>query len=246
MARPRAHTLLSVRRSLMDESNARGSRYWVAGYPHLVEQWHAERNGTLTPETVSSGSGRMIWWKCAKGRDHVWRAKPNNRTRGVGCPFCANRKVSNTNNLAICSPWIAAEWHPKRNGAVTPEDVMAGSSRVCWWRCSANADHEWRASVRDRTRGQTQCPYCTHRRVSTECSLAWSHPALASEWHPTRNGRLSPDDVTPGSSRKVWWLCLSDATHVWRTAVTNRFGRASGCPFCGGRLGDGNARSAAS
>ena len=52
-----------------------GSRYWVSGHPDLVAQWHLERNATLTPETVSAGSGRLIWWRCPSGEDQVWRAR---------------------------------------------------------------------------------------------------------------------------------------------------------------------------
>lgn len=212
-----------------------GSRYWVAGYPELVAQWHPERNGTLTPETVSAGSGRLIWWRCGAGPDHVWRAKPNNRTAGAGCPFCTNRRVSVTNSLQACSPWIAAQWHPGRNGRTTPGDVVATSSRVCWWRCPERAEHEWKASVRDRTRGQTTCPFCTHKRVAVEDSLASTHPAIAGEWDETANGELTPRDVTAGSSRIVAWRCAANADHTWRASISNRVRRASGCPHCAGR-----------
>ena len=34
-----------------------------------------------------------------------------------------------------------------------------------------------------------------------------SYPHLVKEWHPTRNGELTPDDFTHGSRKKVWWLC---------------------------------------
>jgi predicted secreted protein len=112
---------------------------------------------------------------------------------------------------------------------------VASSARVCWWRCSTQPEHEWRAGIRERTRGQTMCPYCSHKRVSQEASLALRHPALAAEWHPTKNGRLSPNEVTLGSNRAVWWLCSSNPEHCWRATVSNRVGRASGCPRCARR-----------
>lgn len=211
-----------------------GSRYWVSGFPNLVEEWDPDRNGNLTPATVPAGSGRKIWWKCCKGSDHSWRATPNNRSVGTGCPFCTNRKVSATNSLETCFPRIAAEWHPVLNGEVAAGTVTASSARVAWWRCSS-AGHEWRASVRDRTRRQTDCPYCAHRRASNESSLAQSHPALSHEWHPTQNGELSPRKVLAGSNRRVWWQCRLDPTHVWLASISNRVLRASGCPHCAQR-----------
>jgi hypothetical protein len=220
---------------MSDSPKFRGSRYWVSGFPQLAEEWDPERNGTLTPDAVSAGSGRMIWWRCAGAPDHVWRAKPNNRTRGSGCPFCANKKVSSTNHLAACFPRIAAEWHPTRNGRATPREVLAASSRVVWWQCAEAPGHEWRASIRDRTRDQTTCPFCSRRRISAELSLAGSHPDVAAEWHPTSNAPLSPHDVAPGSNRAVWWRCSAHPEHVWRATVANRVLRASRCPRCSRR-----------
>ena len=33
------------------------------------------------------------------------------------------------------------------------------------------------------------------------------YPDLVKEWHPTKNGDLTPNDFTHGSGKKVWWLC---------------------------------------
>ena len=45
------------------------------------------------------------------------------------------------------------------------------------------------------------------RLIKGENDLATLNPALAKEWHPTENGNLKPEDVTPGSGKEVWWLC---------------------------------------
>jgi len=37
--------------------------------------------------------------------------------------------------------------------------------------------------------------------------LLTEYPEIVSEWHPTKNGELKPDEVTHGSHKKVWWLC---------------------------------------
>ena len=37
-------------------------------------------------------------------------------------------------------------------------------------------------------------------------NLANVNPQLASEWHPTKNGDLTPDMVTACSNKKVHWL----------------------------------------
>jgi hypothetical protein len=213
-----------------------GSRYWVSGYPELVEQWDMERNGALTPAETRAGSGRKIWWRCAVADDHRWRATPNNRTNGTGCPYCANRRASMTNSLATRFPQLAAEWHPTKNGLQGPALIVCTSTRVVWWQCAPHPEHDWRASVRDRTRAQCGCPYCASRRVGSGNSLGVAHPTVGAEWHPTRNGTRTAFDVLPGSRKIVWWQCGADATHAWRATVCNRVLRASGCPFCARRV----------
>ena len=60
-------------------------------------------------------------------------------------------------------------------------------------------------------------------------SLAETHPELAKQWS-SRNG-FSPYDVSPGSSKKVFWACPKG--HEWVSTITSRSGsRHSGCPYC--------------
>jgi hypothetical protein len=55
------------------------------------------------------------------------------------------------------------------------------------------------------------------------------NPNLTKEWHPVRNGKLTPKDITPGSNKKVWWRCKK--RHEWKASVGNR-NRGRGCPYC--------------
>lgn len=59
--------------------------------------------------------------------------------------------------------------------------------------------------------------------------LAVANPNLAAEWHPTKNGSLTPDMVTKGSNKKAWWKCRLG--HEWQTRIVSR-SRGTGCPFC--------------
>ncbi|MFF3350805.1 zinc-ribbon domain-containing protein [Streptomyces sp. NPDC002779] len=38
-------------------------------------------------------------------------------------------------------------------------------------------------------------------------SLAAQFPRIAEQWHPHRNGKLTPTQVTAGSGKELWWLC---------------------------------------
>ena len=61
-------------------------------------------------------------------------------------------------------PDIASEWHPTLNGDLTPINVVAGSGKKVWWKCSVNPEHEWEAVIGSRTKLGTGCPHCFNER----------------------------------------------------------------------------------
>ncbi len=202
--------------------------------PRLARQWHPDRNGSLRPRDVLPQSGKTAWWRCSRG--HEWKSRIQSRTRGNGCPMCSGKQVTPETSVKARSPKIASEWHPKKNGALTPEDVTNGSSRRVWWRCSKNRRHEWEAVISSRTGDGAGCPVCSGKVVLPETSFAALHPAIAREWHPKRNAPLRPEEVRPGSDKRVWWRCSKNKSHEWQTQVKNRSDLGTGCPMCSHRI----------
>jgi hypothetical protein len=66
-------------------------------------------------------------------------------------------------------------------------------------------------------------------------SLLNVFPAIAVEWHPTKNRPLTPADLLPKSNRKAWWCCPRDPAHVYAATIAHRTVQHSGCPFCAGK-----------
>lgn len=197
-------------------------------YPDLVNEWHISKNLPLKPENFSPGSHKKIWWSCSKGEDHIWKAGIYTRVKGHGCPICSGLKITKTNNLAVVNPDLAKEWHPKKNQE-SPFEVSPGSHKKAWWICEK--DHEWESSIRHRVKG-IGCPYCSNKRVSKDNCLSATHPELALEWHPIKNKDLSPDQVTYGICKKVWWKC--QCGNEWQAIISNRARRGDSCPRCKG------------
>lgn len=196
--------------------------------PLLAKEWHPRNNGDLLPQHVAPAAGKKVWWQCSLG--HAWEAKVANRSQGKGCPVCANKKTTRENSLAALFPKLAQEWHPTRNMDLTPYDVVSGTHRKVWWRCGKR--HEWCASVVPRTKG-VGCPFCANKAVSVENSLLLIYPCIAKEWHPIKNNALAPKDVSPGSEKRVWWIC--ERGHEWQAVVYSRT-NGTGCPYCTGNL----------
>lgn len=215
-----------MQKSLYDYCVERGDRT-------LLDQWDADRNGDLTPEEVSYGSKRRVWWQCSRG--HRWQAVVYTRTSGEnGCPYCGGKRPwPGENDLASQRPDLAAQWHPTKNAPVTPADVTVGSHHKAWWRCDQG--HQWRAEVKSRALGGTGCPVCAGKvLLPGENDLATTHPALAEQWHPTKNGSLTPEQVMAGAGRRVWWQC--GRGHQWQAAVATRAIGGAGCPVCAGKV----------
>jgi len=200
-------------------------------YPELVKEWHIQKNTGITPYDVPPGTHRKVWWRCALG--HEWQAQINSRTSGAGCPICTNRiTVPGKNDLATTHPDLAAQWYQEKNGTLTPDRVIAGSTRKVWWICSSS--HIWRAAVSSRTLNRSGCPVCGGKKVIPgENDFAAAYPELASQWHPTKNGSLTPQAVAPFSNRKVWWICGKG--HEFAAVIGARVSGSTACPYCTGR-----------
>jgi len=198
----------------------------LEGYPQLRDQWDLGRNGPLD-ESVTSGSGRRVWWRCAL--DHGWRASVLQRTRGQGCPYCAGKLATPQTSVAATRPQLMTEWAHDLNGDLNPSTLLPTSSVRVWWRCT-RAQHVWRVSLRERGARATGCPFCAGTQVTPEGSLGASHPELAAEWDTERNTPATPTAVAARSHSAVWWRCA--AGHCWRARIGDRTARGSGCPTC--------------
>ena len=100
------------------------------GLHELLEQWDAQGNLPLTPDEISYGSKRKVWWRCEKG--HRWQAVVYTRAgSGTGCPVCTGKvPLAGETDLATLYPDLARQWHPVKNGALTPAQVLPGSHRM--------------------------------------------------------------------------------------------------------------------
>ncbi len=210
--------------------------------PDLALQWHPVKNRGLHLDALPPNSVYRAWWRC--GLHHEWQATIRSRySKRTGCRRCSLARVDRNHRtlaerrLSVVSPEIAATWHPTRNAPLTPDDVTFSSRRKVWWQCTQDPNHAWDTTVNNRQ--QSGCPYCVghmgsiymFRQRHTQ-SLAESHPELSKEWHPTFNAPLTPDQVTAGSSRLVWWQCLRNSTHVTQVPIKYRVQRKNGCPIC--------------
>lgn len=203
-------------------------RPFISEIPEILEEWDFESNNILgfNPDEITIGcTSKKVNWICSKcGKSYV--LTPYNKIiLKHQCSNCGhNKKASQTYNFATERPELAKEWDYKKNYPIKPEDITPQTCKYYWWLCPKG--HSYKATPNNRYRGKSRCKIC----YKEEKSLENMRPNLAKEWHPTKNGKLTPKDVTFGKHDKVWWLCL-ECGHEWQASIVNR-AKGRGCPKC--------------
>lgn len=225
-------------------------------HTEIAKYWDKEKNkniygNPLLPQDVTYGTNYMAHWKCPKkcpeGCSHTWEATVASTVIPKECDvclFCSGQKICPHVSLQYIYPLIAAEWHPTKNidknGApITTDQVFPMSGKKAWWLCSNSCSHgcahEYEMIIANRTDKNQSCPFSgccltAPKKCCVHTSLAWLHPEIASQWHPTKN-TTTPDAVLPFSNESAWWVCNKDLTHdSWEAIISDR--HETGCPKC--------------
>lgn len=219
-------------------------------YPELILEWHPRKNAGISPYELLPGSHKKVWWIC-KYCNHEWDAtiynRAKSRKKGSLCPVCSQKvktenmmktNIKKSGSLLKRFPRVSELWHPKKNGDLTPNMVAPKSNKSVWWFCDKGerSPHEWETPICNMILVRKKvsfCPFCNGKRVCLDNCLATTNPTLALQWHPNKNGALTPFDVTSGTNRTVWWQC--DKGHSSKSTVKNR-SNGNNCSVCTSQL----------
>lgn len=110
--------------------------------------------------TYNGKSIRNICLKCKKCNRQWFSCwdkiiKPH----GKMCPYCNNRKISDSNSFLKKFPWIANEVDLVKNENFNPDNVFPSSVKEIWWRC-AICKYSWKNSIKNRVYSKSGCPKC--------------------------------------------------------------------------------------
>ncbi len=204
-------------------------------FPDIAKQWDYEKNGNLTPDTVSSGSHMDIYWICpichkSYKKKICNRTSPSRRNKESDkCPICLGRIIiPGYNSLKTKYPEIVEkEWDFNLND-IDPDTISSHTNKKYWWWC-LNGHPSYQSTPNNKISGTGgNCPRCSHQKLSPEFSLAIVNPKLAEEWNYELN-ELTPDKVFANSNISVYWKCKKG--HVWKTKINNR-NNGKGCREC--------------
>lgn len=208
--------------------------------PETLKNWDYDKND-ISPNEVSAGSGKVVWWKCSKR--HSWQKRIVTQVKHPSCSLCENRELQvSVNDLATTNPELVTEWDDEKN-ELRPFDVTSSYNSYIWWKCN-DCGTKWRQKVTVRISKNSGCPKCGYSKkmqstresnvVKNKKDLKTKFPEIAAEWDYEKNEDLEPSRVSFGSNKKVWWRCPKG--HSYEARITDRTGRhKSGCPYCAGR-----------
>jgi len=161
------------------------------GLEDLLGQWaHPDK----APTDFTPGAEVMVPWQCgqcgwgwealirnrtnsshASARSNRTSVRMSTRSNRTGCPSCAGRVVTPTNNLAV---WCGEQWREDLLGEwahldKAPTDFTPGSAVKVPWQCG-ECGWRWEASISNRTNSShaSGCPGCAGRVVTPTNNLA--------------------------------------------------------------------------
>jgi hypothetical protein len=202
----------------------------IKTHAHLLLEWDYNKNGSLSPESITKGSNKKVWWIC-KNCNSSFQCVVDKRTRGTNCSKCRKRvqpKIPLTTNFNL----LLSEWDWEKNTEISPDKISEGSNVLVNWKCKKG--HEFQMEPYYRTKQSLGCPFCRGLKVNISNSLVTLRPDLCKEWDYEKNIEISPDKITMRSSRIVWWKCNNG--HSWESSIVNRSKKkGTTCPMCSGR-----------
>jgi DNA-directed RNA polymerase subunit RPC12/RpoP len=148
-------------------------------HPEVAEELDDEKNPPrINGMTITAGCNEMLWWRC-RDCSTEFQAQVSSRTQGEKgrriCSVCRNREVHSDgrNSLRHTHPHLSADWDEDNNGDITPDNVVAGSTKDVHWRCSQQTNsgevcnYRWKQSLYSRTQmiqnpelPARPCPMC--------------------------------------------------------------------------------------
>ena len=211
-----------------DKTVIRGVNDLATEYPDIAKDWDYQKNKKLKPDMIRPQSNFKVSWICHVCNE-AWDEYVSVRVnKSKGCPYCTGQKpIVGKTDLATCFPKIATEWDHDNNEGLIPESYLPNASKRINWMCNI-CGHKWPARICDRVRSNIGCPRCAGKKtIPGITDLTTTHPELAREWHPQKNKKLTPNAVSAGSGKRVWWIChVCDES--WQTSIYTRSSKQTG------------------
>lgn len=200
-----------------------------------LKWWDHQLNTTSDFNTATVNATRTCHWLCPECGLR-FKAKVSEMTARPKCPGCYarwseewDRKHARWKATPVADvPALLSAWADDAD----PQRVMVVDGLRAWrFRCPEGHF----PNIRPLLFLEDGCPYCRSAQTKARTDKAWLadvDPEVSSQWHPTLNGKLDPNNVVSDSKRTVWWRAEC-CGYEWQERVRdrNKYQRWR-CPNC--------------
>ena len=121
--------------------------------------------------TNYSNAKTKMQWRCLKEDcGEIFLADWSGIYSGNGCGVCVGAQVTLSNCLATKRPDLTLEWHPTKNGDLTPYDITYGCNKYAWWKC-LECGYEWKAKIFSRSCNNRGCSQCAESKGEKQLDI---------------------------------------------------------------------------
>ena len=124
---------------------------------------------------------------------------------------------------------LMKDWDFDENQDLNPAALSVGSNKRAAWNCHL-CNNKWKTSIYHRATKHTGCRKCSSvKRLNLDIdeSVFKTHPDIASDWSPDKNGQLSPKMFSKNSRYEASWCC--NACGAEKTTSIRNY---NGCKQC--------------
>ena len=196
------------------------------------------------PRQIFLHSNKKMWFKCDNEKcKHKFEAIADNVVNNSFCPYCANKKLCES-DCEICYNKSFAS-HPKSKYLLNKEDdprhIFLHSGKNCWFKCdNKNCRHEFESRIAHITCDNSYCPYCCFppRKmcdITKNCKICYnksfaSHPK--SKYMVIEENDKKPEQIFKFTAKIRKFICDNEDCKCGFKARIFHISHGGWCPAC--------------
>lgn len=189
----------------------------------LLELWDYEKNDK-SPFEIRKTSGKY-YFKCKNG-------KHKSEKHGLSHIISYNSEIScihcNSFGEYYGEDFLQKYWDYDKN-IISPYDIEKSSNKYIWIKCDNEKHGSYKISCNHYFSGR-RCPYCAHIKLHIDDSLGKLYSKSFELW--SDKNTITPYDLFPHSSKKVYWKCENRKHDDYIRGVGNSVQSEFRCPCC--------------
>ena len=206
----------------------------------VLNRWDYDKNN-CSPKEILYSTNKKYWFRCDAHPEHSSELKNiNGFTNGQEGSISCNQCNSIAQYILDTFPNkdLYDVLDKEKNGGLNPWNISRKSRKKLWFKCQEKDYHDSHSATCDRFVRGDGCPYCTNKngKVHPKDSLGqyiidnYGNDFLHNVWSDKNN--MSPFELSPNSSKKVWWKCPEDRHEEYIRSCNRSFIYGFRCPKC--------------